>query len=97
MWIRMTRVKMDAENREIARDLYNSGEVSGVISEHKGYRFHYLLENVDDDTESISITAWNTEADALSYENSGAYAELVGKFMALMTEPPVLSSYEVLE
>ena len=53
MWIRMTKVKMDAENREVARDLYYSGEISGVISEHKGYRFHYLLENVDDETESI--------------------------------------------
>jgi len=49
---------------EKARELYNSEEVSSVICSQPAYRFHYLMENVDDDSDGISITAWDNEADA---------------------------------
>ena len=97
MYVRMTRVGMKPENFDEARDLYNSEEISGVISSQPGYRFHYLLENVDDEEDGISMTAWDTKEDADAYEASGIYKELVGKVAGWMTGPPELSTYEVKE
>ena len=80
MLVRFTYIKMDPTNLDEVRDLYNSDEVSGVIRQQQGYRFHYLLESVNAPGESISLTAWDSREDAEAYEQSGAYKELVDKF-----------------
>jgi heme-degrading monooxygenase HmoA len=86
-----------AASVEVARTLYNSEEVSGVLDRQKGYRFHYLLESVDVPGEGVSVTAWDGREDAEAYERSGAYEELVAKFRNFYTRPPRLASYEVHE
>ena len=78
-----------------ANALYNSEEVSGVISRQKGHRFHYLLTSVDDPKEGVSPSAWDGREDAEAYERSGTYEEFVGKFTSSHTEPAQLGSYEV--
>lgn len=95
MWVRMTRVKMNPDSLDEARALYNSDEISGVISLQPGYRFHHLMENVDVEGDGISITAWDSQADSDAYEASGTYQKLVGEFSQYMTAPPELSTYEV--
>ena len=55
------------------------------------------MENVDDEGDDISITAWDTKEHADAYEASGIYKELVGKVAGWMTGPPELSTYEVKE
>ena len=97
MWVRLTSVKMDPVGLDQARALYNSEEVSGAIRSHKGYRFHHLLESSDSPGEAISLTAWDSLEDGQVYEQSGVYAELVGKFSQWFTSPPELKSYEVHE
>jgi len=79
------------------RDLYNSDEVSGVIRQQKEYRFHHLLESVDAPSESISLTAWDSQEDAQAYEQSGTYKEQVDKFGSYFTAPPELRTYEIRE
>ena len=97
MWVRLTYVKVDPTHADEVRDLYNSDEISGVIRQQKGYRFHHLLESVDAPGESISVTAWDSQEDAEAYEQSGTYKELVDKIRNYITAPPELRSYEVRE
>ena len=97
MWVRLTYVKVDPTHADEVRDLYNSDEISGVIRQQKGYRFHHLLESVDAPGESISLTAWDSREDAEAYEQSGAYKELVDKFGNYFTAPPDLRTYEIRE
>ena len=97
MFVRMTFIKNDLDSLEAVRALYNSDEVSGVLDRQKGHRFHYLLESVDDVTEAVSLTAWDSREDAEAYERSGAYEELLAKFSHFHTEPARLHSYEVRE
>ncbi len=96
-FVRMTLTKSDPACAEAARALYNSGEVSGVLSRQKGHRFHYLLESADTPGEGVSVTAWDSREDAEAYERSGAYEELVAKFRSFYTGPAQLRSYEVRE
>lgn len=97
MFVRMTFIKMDPADVQAARVMYDSDEVSGVIRKQKGYRFHYLLDSVDQPGEGVSLTAWDSREDAEAYERSGTYEELVGKFGNYYTEPPQLRSYKVPE
>ena len=80
-----------------ARTLYNSDEVSGVLDRQGGHRFHHLLESVDVPGEGVSVTAWDSREDAEAYERSGAYEELVAKFVPFYTGAARLASYEVRE
>ena len=97
MWVRLTYGKVDPAHVDELRDLYNSDEMSGVISQQKGHRFHHLLESVDAPGETISLTAWDSQEDAEAYEQSGTYKELVDKVRNYMTAPPELRTYEVRE
>ena len=96
-FLRMTFTKSDPACAEAARALYNSGEVSGVLSRQRGHRFHYLLESADVPGEGVFVTAWDSREDAEAYEMSGAYEELVAKFSHFYTAPARLGSYEVRE
>jgi heme-degrading monooxygenase HmoA len=95
VFVRMTFTQSDPESAEAVRALYYRDEVSGVLARQKGHRFHYLLEAVDDATEGVFVTAWDSREDAEAYERSGAYEELVAKFRNFYTEPERLASYEV--
>ena len=96
-FVRMTFTKIDPACAEAARALYNSAEVSGVLERQKGHRFHYLLESVDVPGEGVSVSAWDSREDAEAYETSGAYEELVAKFVPFYTGAARLASYEVHE
>ena len=97
MWVHLTIIKMDPANADEVRDLYNSDEVSGVIRQQKGHRFHHLLESVNAPGESIFLTAWDSHEDAEAYEQSRTYKELVDKLGSYFTAPPELRTYEVRE
>ena len=97
MWVRLTYVKVDPANGDEVRDLYNSDEMSGVISQQKGHRFHHLLESLDAPGETIPLTAFDSQEDAEAYEQSGTYKELVDKIRNYITAPPELRTYEVRE
>jgi heme-degrading monooxygenase HmoA len=97
MFVRMNFTKTDPASAEAARALYYRDEIEGVLARQKGHRFHYLLEAVDDATEGVFLTAWDSREDAEAYERSGAYKELADKFMHFHTGPELLASYEVRE
>lgn len=45
--------------------------------------------------EGLSLTFWATEKDAIAYENSGLYAQLVEKIRPFFTTQPILKTYQV--
>ena len=96
-FVRMTFTKSDPACAEAARALYYRDEIRGVLERQKGHRFHYLLESVDAPGEGVSVTAWDSREDAEAYERSGAYEELVARFIHFYTGPARLGSYEVRE
>jgi heme-degrading monooxygenase HmoA len=81
VWMRMTHIKIDLVRLDEARTFYNSEEVSGFTRQQKGYRFHYLLESVDAPGELVSLTAWDTQADAEAFEQSEAYAAALSELL----------------
>ena len=97
MFVRMNFTQSDPASAEAARALYYRDEIEGVLERQKGHRFHYLLESVDDATEGVFVTAWDSREDAEAYERSGAYEELADKFGHFYTGPARLGSYEVRE
>ena len=93
MWVRMTFIQMNPDKIEEARALYKSDDVSGVVRGTEGYAFHHLLESVENPSEVISITAWDTQEHGEAYESSGTYKRLVAKFNEYFIAPPELKSY----
>lgn len=60
----------------------------------KGYLAIYLL--VDCKTgKGLSISAWDSEENAVANEQNGYYQEQIGKFKELLAAPPVQEGYEL--
>ena len=97
MFVRMLFTKIDPDGLEAVRALYYRDEIWGVIARQKGHRFHHLLESVDDPTEGVFVTAWDSREDAEAFERTGAYEELADKFTHFHSERPQIRSYEVRE
>ena len=96
MFVRMTFTKTDPAHSDEAIALFNSEQVSGVIGQQKGHRFHYLLQSVEDPTEGVTVTAWDSREDAEAYaQQSGPFKELLGKFTRWHTRPAEVRTYEV--
>ncbi len=94
MYVRMTFFKVKAGKMDDLRNMYVN-EVIPAHSGHKGVRFVHLFENMENQNEGISITAWDTKGDLERYEKSGDYQGLVGRFKEMFADEPALKSYEV--
>ena len=90
----MTFVKLKAGKRDAARKLYNDMVIPSH-SDRKGLRFVHLLESMDNAEEGIAVTAWDSRADAESYEKSGDYQTMVDKFKEMFEGEPELKSYQI--
>ncbi|MFH0825370.1 MAG: antibiotic biosynthesis monooxygenase family protein [Pseudomonadota bacterium] len=94
MYVRMTFFKVKDGKMAELRELYND-RVIPAHKQHKGIRFVHLLECLDNKSDGISVTAWDTKADLDSYEKSGEYDKLKGMFAHLYQGEPSLKSFEV--
>jgi heme-degrading monooxygenase HmoA len=92
MFARLTHLKFLPEHFDQIRKIYNE-EVIPVIKSQKGNNKVMLLEPVDKSDNYISLTIWNTKADADAYEASGTYKKLVDKVKSLLTSEPILKTY----
>ncbi len=78
MIVRLTHLKVSSDNTEEVKNIYNR-EVIPEVKKQKGNANVMLLEPVDGSGEFISLTAWDSKADADAYESSGTYRKLVAK------------------
>jgi heme-degrading monooxygenase HmoA len=97
VWVCLTFGKLDPAHLDKARAFYNSKEVSDAIQQHKGYRFHCLLESVANQGDIISITAWDGQADAAAYQQSLLYSMLAKEFAQWFIPFPECEAYQVYE
>jgi heme-degrading monooxygenase HmoA len=76
----MRLVHVNVENRMISEfhKAYNS-EVIARLREMPGCRFAGLIESGSVETEFISLTLWDKQEQAESYEKDGVYEQLLGK------------------
>jgi heme-degrading monooxygenase HmoA len=76
----MRLVQLNVEHRYIGefRSAYQK-EVIGRLQKTPGCRFVGLIENGEEESEFISLTLWDTQEQAESYEQGGVYSELLGK------------------
>ncbi len=80
--------KIDEFNRVYEQN--NLPALKGV----RGFEGIYLL--IDRSTgEGFSLTFWASKEDAMAYEQSGLYTQLVDKLRPFFTTAPTLKSYEV--
>jgi heme-degrading monooxygenase HmoA len=77
-----------------AKRIYRE-EIVPVVLKQKGVIDIQLLEPVDQTDDYISLTQWNTKADADAYESSGTYKKLVAKLESFFTKQPVLKVFNV--
>lgn len=92
MFVRLTFIDIAPENAKKAIEIFRNEVVPKVI-EQKGNVEVMLLEPTDPGEQFISITKWETQADADAYEASGLYRTLVDKVKSYFTSKPVLKTY----
>ena len=93
MFARLTIVQIKSDKLDEAVKVY-AESVAPAAKSQKGNVGAYLL--VDREAgKGVSITVWDSEADAIANEQSGYYQEQVGKFKDMFAAPPVREGYEV--
>jgi quinol monooxygenase YgiN len=94
MFVRLTFCKFLPERVNEARKVYNE-EVIPAIRKQKGLLNIRFLEPTDNAGDYISITEWETKADADLYESTGLYKKLVSKLEPFFARQPELKTYTV--
>jgi heme-degrading monooxygenase HmoA len=92
MIVRLTYLNFIPENIVQAKAIYHD-DVMPTVRKQKGNIDCRLLEPMDKSDEYISMTTWETKADADAYESSGIYRELVNKVKKDFSKAPVLKVY----
>lgn len=92
MIVRLTYLSFMPENLVQAKSIYHD-EVMPAVRKQKGNIDCKLLTPINENDEYISMTIWETKADADAYESSGLYRELVNKVKKDFSKPAVLKVY----
>lgn len=93
MFARVTMTQTKLDRLDEATQLFVESAVPATKAQ-KGFKGIYLL--TDRATgKGITLTLWESEADAIAGEQSGYYQEQINKFKDFLAAPPVRESYEV--
>ncbi len=60
------------------RKIYNE-EILPTLRSVKGCRYEFMTENTQDKSDVLSVTIWDSKEDAINYENSEIFKELIEK------------------
>ncbi len=66
-----------------------------LLKERSGFKGAYVLGDPNTGR-GITITLWETEADASAMDTSGAYQQAIGLFAKFFVAPPAREQFEVL-
>lgn len=92
-YARMAIATSPADKLEEFARVYEQ-EILPALKPVKGFQGAYLFTNAFSG-ESVSLTFWASEQDAMAYDRSGMYAELVAKLRPLLATEPTLKRYHV--
>jgi quinol monooxygenase YgiN len=93
MFVRLTFCKFAPESVEAAKSVFMK-DVIPVVRKQKGNINIRLLEPTELSDDFISVTEWESQADADAYGKSGPYKELVNLLNGYFTKAPVLKTYQ---
>jgi heme-degrading monooxygenase HmoA len=92
MIVRLTYLSFLPQNLQNGKRIY-SEQVVPVVRSLKGNLDCRLLEPLEPNDDYISMTTWETKADADAYQSSGRYRELVEMVSKDFAKAPVLKVY----
>lgn len=92
MIVRLTFLSFLPQNLIEAKRIYNE-EVIPVVRKQRGNIDCRMLEPMEKTDDYISMTTWETKADADAYHSSGTYRDLVEKVKKDFAKDPVLKVY----
>ncbi len=78
MFMRLVQLNVEMQMIDNFRETYNRDIISR-LQKMPGCRFVGLIESGTEESEFISLTLWDTQDQAESYEKGGVYEELLGK------------------
>jgi len=78
MYLRLFSLKIKAGMMEEFRKIYRE-EILPIMRGVKGCRFAFMTENIQEKTEALSLTIWDSKQDAIEYEKSELFTHLNDK------------------
>ena len=78
MFMRLVQLNVEIQMIYNFRETYNK-DIIPRLQKMPGCRFVGLIESGSEESEFISLTLWDTQEQAESYEKGGVYKELLGK------------------
>lgn len=78
MFIRIVAMRVNPARLAELKERYDK-EVAPALLATRGCRAAFLVEGVSARSRALSVTVWDSERDALRYEMSGKYDDLVSK------------------
>jgi heme-degrading monooxygenase HmoA len=87
MYTRVLHTQSDPANLANIKTLW-AEHVPPILKRNKGFVTAYLLSN-STEGKGMSVTVWETKADADNYEKSGDYEAAVSPFRQYLIAPPI--------
>ncbi len=78
MFMRLVQLNVEKKEIDKFREIYQ-GDIIDRLQNTLGCRFAGLIESGAEESEFISLTLWDEQKQAESYEKSGVYEELLSK------------------
>ena len=76
MYIRIVSHILQKDKIEEFRDIFVD-QIIPSLQKTKGCRYSYLIESMHHDNEVISLSIWDSKEEAIAYEESGAFDDLI--------------------
>ena len=94
MYVRLVFCKFSPASMQEAIRIYKE-EIVPVLLKQRGIIDVQLLEPENQAEDYISMSHWETKADADAYESSGTFRKLVAKLESFFAKQPVLKVYNI--
>jgi quinol monooxygenase YgiN len=94
MFARVTTVDVAPSNVDQASAIYQSSIIPDVSAAQGNLGAYLLVDRATGHT--LSVTLWDSQANALAYEASGGYRAQVAKVAQFFTSAPGMATYDVL-
>ncbi|HSF81046.1 MAG TPA: antibiotic biosynthesis monooxygenase [Anaerolineales bacterium] len=96
MWMNHTIARVDPVNVDQGVALLDTPEVRAAFNEAPGFHSLFLVNNLDDPGEMISITVWDSAEEGQAFYSSPKYRQIFGSIAHLLTASPQRKFFEVL-
>jgi heme-degrading monooxygenase HmoA len=97
MFIHTTIIKVNPENVNAVSEVLFSEKIRAFYKTITGFQHGYLTESVEEPGKLISLSFWDSSADAQRAMSDPAYAGLIGDMRKFLIAPPERYGYQALK